>query len=177
MKQTPGIEIYPASIEDMPVIENLLEYYTYEFSESAHLDVGLNGRFGYDDLDDYWKDDSLYPYLMTIGGKYCGLALVQPGSVGSGKTGIWDMEDFFIMHRYRRRGLGTELARHVWHKHPGQWEIRVLDGNTPALQFWSAAATDQCKKVVTPSKAIVNGNSGMYYHSMCRSTPDNYLGS
>ena len=40
---------------------------------------------------------------------------------------------------------------------PGQWEIRVLDWNTPALRFWSAAATDQCKKAVTPSKAIVNG--------------------
>jgi predicted acetyltransferase len=94
---------------------------------------------------------------MTIRGKYCGFALVQPDSVVSAKTGIWDMEDFFIMRRYRRRGLGTELARQVWQKHPGQWEIRVLDGNTSALRFWSAAATEQCKKTVTPGKAIVKG--------------------
>ena len=48
----PAIEVYRAGSEDFAIVENLLEFYTYEFSESAQIDVGPDGRFGYEDLTD-----------------------------------------------------------------------------------------------------------------------------
>ena len=91
MKQEAAIKIYLASAQEMPVVANLLEFYSYEFSESAQIDVGRDGRFGYEDLEDYWKFDTLHPYLMTVEGQYGGLALVQRGSLISDnpKYGTW----------------------------------------------------------------------------------------
>jgi predicted acetyltransferase len=156
---TPEIGIYRPTAEDLPIVENLIEFYVYEFSSSAHLDVGTNGRFGYDDLADYWKLDGLYPYLMTSEGKWCGLALVQRGSVVSANADVWDMEEFFVMRRYRRGGYGTEFVRRLWRRHPGRWEIRVLETNESALQFWLVAVRAECGVKVVPSRAVVNGKN------------------
>ena len=153
----PAIEVYRAGSEDFVIVENLLEFYTYEFSESNQIDVGPDGRFGYADLTDYWNLDGLHPYLMSIGSKLSGLALVQRGSVISGSDHVWDMEEFFVMRKYRRRGYGSELTKRVWRLHPGEWEIRVLDTNRAALEFWSSAVASECGKRISPSAAVVNG--------------------
>jgi len=100
----PAIEVYRAGLEDSAIVENLLDFYTYEFSESAQIDIGPDGRFGYEDLTDYWNLDGLHPYLMSIGSKLSGLSLVQRGSVITGSKQVWDMEEFFVMRKYRRRG-------------------------------------------------------------------------
>jgi ribosomal protein S18 acetylase RimI-like enzyme len=50
---------------------------------------------------------------------------------------LWDMQHFFVMRKYRHRGLGSELARRVWCEHPGPWEVRVVENNDAALRFWS----------------------------------------
>jgi predicted acetyltransferase len=155
-RASAAIKIYRASVEDMPIVANLLEFYAYEFSESAQIDVGQDGRFGYEDLEDYWKFDTLHPYLMTVEGQYGGLALVQRGSLISDNPEVWDMEEFFIMRRYRRRGLGIALAKEVWGRHRGGWDIRVLDTNASALKFWSAAVEAECGKTVAPSLENTN---------------------
>ncbi len=71
----PAIEVYRAGSEDFAIVENLLEFYTYEFSESAQIDVGPDGRFGYEDLADYWNRTESVEFEVDIGSEVTYYAL------------------------------------------------------------------------------------------------------
>jgi hypothetical protein len=40
------------------------------------------------------------------------------------------------MRRFRHRGVGRSMATFLWNEHPGEWLVRVLEANAPALTFW-----------------------------------------
>jgi predicted acetyltransferase len=52
---------------------------------------------------------------------------------------VWDMAEFFLLRRYRGQGIGTHAAHSVWQLFPGQWQVRVMEANAPALRFWAHA--------------------------------------
>ena len=69
----------------------------------------------------------------------CAAKFLRRGSEISGTETVWDMAEFFVVRRYRRLGIGTEIAHQVWKRFPGAWEIRVLLSNRPAHRFWERA--------------------------------------
>ncbi len=135
------IEVIPATQEQQPILANLLELYAHDFSEFHNIDLGPDGRFGYRDLPLYWLQRGRYPFLVRIDGKLAGLILVKRGSEISGEEIVWDIAEFFVVRGYRRRGVGTEIARKVWRRFPGRWEIRVMESNRSAQRFWEHAIT------------------------------------
>jgi predicted acetyltransferase len=46
------------------------------------------------------------------------------------------MEQFFVLKRHRRSGVGLQLARHVFLSHPGLWEVGQMPSNAAARTFW-----------------------------------------
>jgi len=54
----------------------------------------------------------------------------------------FDLLDFFIAHKYRRRGVGREAARQVFARHQGRWEVAELAGNRAAIAFWNRVIGD-----------------------------------
>ena len=52
---------------------------------------------------------------------------------------VWDMAEFFIVRAHRRHGIGLTAAHQVWRQFSGPWQVRVMDTNRPALQFWQRA--------------------------------------
>jgi predicted acetyltransferase len=131
--------IIPASEEQSPILANLLELYAHDFSEFHALELGADGRFGYPQLPLYWRDSNRHPFLVKVDGNLAGLVLVKQGSEISSDQTVWDMAEFFIVRRYRRRGVGTGVAHDVWRRFPGCWEIRVMDSNRSALGIWRRA--------------------------------------
>ena len=156
MARSPEIEVYRATIDDRPVLEHLLELYLYDFSDIANFDVDATGRFGYPDLPNYWEIEGRYPYLATVDRKLAGFALVRLGSVITEGLEVWDMQQFFVMRKYRHKGVGSEIARRVWRKHPGQWEVRILDNNPSALKFWANVVEQEFPTQAQPVIASVN---------------------
>ena len=49
------------------------------------------------------------------------------------------MAEFFVVRRYRRRGIGTFVAHQVWRQISGRWEVRVMETNQSAHLFWAHA--------------------------------------
>jgi predicted acetyltransferase len=133
------IEVIPAGPDQEPILSNLLELYAYDFSEFRHLELGTDGRFGYKHLPRYWREPNRHPFLVRMDGKLAGLVLVKRGSEISNNETIWDMAEFFVVRGYRRRGIGTDIAHEVWRRFPGVWEVRVMESNHPAHQFWEHA--------------------------------------
>jgi predicted acetyltransferase len=135
------IAVIPATREQQPIVVNLLELYAHDFSEFHDVELGEDGRFGYPDLSLYWSEPDRFPFLVRINDKLAGVILVRKGSRISANEAVWDMAEFFIVRRYRRRGIGTHIAHEIWRKFPGPWQIRVMQVNDSAHQFWAHAIT------------------------------------
>jgi len=46
------------------------------------------------------------------------------------------IDEFFVLRKYRRRGVGAHVARTVFDRFPGHWEVSELRENTAAQAFW-----------------------------------------
>ena len=126
------VEVKVATLREKPVVAQLLELYAHDFSEFDGGDVGDDGRFGFRNFDAYWTDPDRHPFLVRVDGHLAGFALVRSGSPH-------DMAEFFVMRKYRRGGVGIEVARAVFAKFPGEWQVRQLVANTGATVFWRTA--------------------------------------
>jgi predicted acetyltransferase len=133
------IEVIPATPDQEPILANLLELYIYDFSEFLEMELGADGRFGYPNLPLFWREPGRHPFLIRVDGRWSGFVLLRQGSVISGDTAVWDLAEFFIVRRNRRRGIGMEAAHQVWRRFPGRWEVRVMEANQPAREFWKRA--------------------------------------
>lgn len=156
-KPTAHIELIAAAPEQEPIVANLLELYGHDFSEFHDLDLGDDGRFGYKNLSLYWREADRHPFLVRIDGRLAGLVLVKRGSELSGKETVWDMAEFFVIRRYRRRGVGTQIAHEVWMRFPGSWEVRVMQSNVVACNFWERAIALFTGAAMDPARVEKDG--------------------
>jgi predicted acetyltransferase len=131
------LEVLPAAREQESVLANLLELYAHDFSELRRLNLGEDGRFGYEALSLYWTEPGRYPFLVRMDGSLAGLVLVKRGAGISGAGVVWDMAEFFVVRGCRRRGVGTQAALEVWRRFRGVWEVRVMQKNDAARRFWA----------------------------------------
>ena len=130
-----GIELSKVPIEDKPVLRNLVELYMYDFSELSDRDVSDHGLFGYRYLDHYWTEPDRHPFLIRVEGKLAGFVLVR--SRWRDDAGFESsIAEFFVMRKYRRRGVGRIAARRVFDTFPGRWEVTQLSDNVVARIFW-----------------------------------------
>ena len=134
-----NIEIVRAVAEQEAIVSNLLQLYAHDFSEFHDLDLGADGRFGYNELPLYFRESGRHAFLVRKDGKLAGVILMQRGSQISRAEDVWDMTEFFVVRGCRRRGVGTEIAHRVWSQFPGKWEVRVMEANQSAHRFWERA--------------------------------------
>jgi predicted acetyltransferase len=127
-----AVEVRSADLAEKDALDQLLELYLHDLSEMTGADVGPHGRYDYRFLDDYWTEPDLHPFLIRVDGGLAGLALVASGAPH-------DMAEFFIMRKYRKRGIGTRAARAVFAMFPGEWQVRQIAANRGATMFWRSA--------------------------------------
>jgi predicted acetyltransferase len=173
VKQTPTrqpsriVEVLPASPEQEPIFANLLQLYAHDFSEFHEIEVGADGRFGYNDLPLYWRDPNRHALLVTMNGKLAGFVLVRRISDISTNELVWDLAEFFVLRGYRRHGVGTTASHQVWRRFPGLWQVRVMRSNRDGHRFWDhaiAAFTGQ-----TIESAVVEKNGKLWHYFLFES--------
>ena len=136
------IKILKAERADSSVLRQLLEYYCYDFSEYLQTDVNEHGMFAYAYLDSYWIEPGRHPYFIKVDGKYAGFILINKDFLVLDDPAGHCVAEFFIMRKYRRRGIGLSAAKSVFAMHPGQWEISLVLTNQPSLKFWHKAVDE-----------------------------------
>lgn len=150
-KPSARVELVHATQEQESIVANLLELYVHDFSEFHHVELGADGRFGYKHLSLYWSEADRYAFLVKVYGRLAGLVLVKRGSGVSGSEAVWDMGEFFVVRGYRRQGIGMMVAHEMWKGFPGPWEVRVMESNRMALDFWQRAVTTFTGEVIRPT--------------------------
>ena len=130
--------LVPAERTDLPLLENLFQFYYYDFTELLGGHVGADGRFSPPALDVYWQDSWRHPFLVRVDEHLAGFALVHHRSRITGDTGTWDVAEFFVMRQHRRRGVGSFAALELFERFRGPWEVRQIRANVAATHFWRA---------------------------------------
>ncbi len=140
----PRVGVRAAHSADRRLLEGLLQFYIYDFSEMQPADspdFEFNPRGGFEpfsDLDDYWRREGFHPLIIAVDERPAGFALINTHSHRGGAVER-NIGEFFVARKYRRRGVATLAVHQILARLPGRWEVAVAARNAAALRFWPAA--------------------------------------
>lgn len=158
-----GISLVPG--KQKAVIENLMQFYLYDFTQFLDIDVTERGSFApYPGIDEYWiMRETRFPYLITYDNKPAGFALID--RLDNNAEADFYLCEFFIMKKYRRSGLGTWASHQLFDRLRGRWKVTQVSTNTPAQAFWrktiGAYTDNHFEERVDPER----GNPSQYFSS------------
>ena len=126
------------------VLNNLMQFYIYDFSEFLNLDVEENGKYSPYPLDDYFKEENdQAAYVIKREEKYVGFVLVRlTEDLGLRQYSI---AEFFVLKKYRREGIGKSVAADIFNRHQGPWEVHQIESNPGAQIFWKRVINEYTK--------------------------------
>ena len=112
-----------AVARDAALLANLLELYLHDLSEAfPQIELGADGRFGYDKLELYWSEpERRFPFVIRYGTRVVGFVLATRGSPASDDPDVIDVAEY-------TRGAATEFERSG---SPNAW--RVFSFESPRI--------------------------------------------
>lgn len=128
------VALEQVSFEQRSVLRNLMELCQHDYSEFNGEEVNEHGLFGYRYLDHYWTEAGRYAYFVRAGGRLAGFALVR--TLEGDDSPKHSLAEFFILRKYRRRGIGGHAAGLVFGLFAGTWSVHQEAQNFPAQAFW-----------------------------------------
>src|SRR4029450_9276094 len=129
------IELRQARSHEFSILERLMQLYLYDFAAIDDWPIADDGRYGNaTTIESFWKDPQMTSFFVGGDGAVGGWVCVRPAArfAGAGHRAI---SSFSILRRHRRRGVGTEVARRVFDRYPGKWEVTQLTRNVDAQAF------------------------------------------
>ena len=133
VSSAPSFEIRSARAEEQLPVYRMLELYQHELSDVWDQDLNGHGEYGYA-LDEYWFSHESNAFVMLVDSRYAGVALVnrRPKAPGADH---W-LEQFFVIKKYRQRGIGAAAAGALFDAFPGTWQVGQMPRNHAAQAFW-----------------------------------------
>jgi predicted acetyltransferase len=128
------VEVRVASNDEQAVTMTLLDQYLRELRHFREFPVGATTAAGYPYLQDYWSEPDRFPFTLWSNDELAGFALIR--RIRDEHGWVMHLAEFFIQPQYRRQGIGQTAAVALWQQFPGRWELQVMKGNRPAIEFW-----------------------------------------
>lgn len=137
--------------EKKTIIENLLQYYFYELSVYFPRNIQEDGKYRkYTYLETYFKDSSRKAYFIKVKNQYAGFVFVNEYTVVAKENETKAIAEFFVLKQYRGEKLGTQVALNLF-KGEDNWEVKVLNKNKEAMNFWKNVITENYTQVKVTS--------------------------
>jgi predicted acetyltransferase len=143
------------------LLRNLCEHYCYDMSEFFEIDTGIDGSYSYDTASVWAKRHDVY--LAKVGHAIAGFAIIGSCDEWLGAIGTHDVQEFFIMRKFRRCGFGQSMATFLWKEHPGEWLVRVLEANALAISFWRTAISRYSFGSYREEQNVVHGRPWKFF--------------
>lgn len=130
-----NIELRRIKDNEKEIVYNLFNYYLYDMSEYTGWGIDSFGKIDFDIsiLDSYWKEDDHYPYFIICDSEIAGFSLLRKDP--SDKS-FYDIGQFFVLRKFKGKGVGRKAFELSVSKYPGKWLTRVLTENKGAMYFW-----------------------------------------
>jgi predicted acetyltransferase len=117
-------------------VERLLQLYLYDFSEIEGLRIDDTGHYRNVSPWTHWKSPHHHAFVVRVDGELAGLVLVKPATDDWSDEPTRIVDEFFIMRKFRRRGVGREVTRRLFDRLPGRWSLNQTQHNYTAQAFW-----------------------------------------
>ncbi|VVO02420.1 GNAT family N-acetyltransferase [Pseudomonas fluorescens] len=160
-----SIELHNAQRDELECIENLMQFYMYDFSEWLALEFGEHGFFSIQPKLDYWRKPSTRPFLIKADGELAGFVTIDDEVRSQGAQ--YNIGYFFVSRRYRGQGVARFVVSALLKKFPGQWQIFHIDANQPARAFWARVIPDLTKGEFTRHQLSVDGYACTLFRFQC----------
>ena len=119
----------------MPIVRRLVQLYIYDLV-GERWGVERDGTYAPPAWHrTFWRRDGRHHFIVRVHGRPAGFALVRELTVADDRVEC-EMAEFFVLRTYRRRGIGTRVARTLFARFPGPWQLSVLTWNVVARPFW-----------------------------------------
>lgn len=160
---TLSLELVPRSKKK--VIREMMQLYLYDFTYYLNIELNEKGRFPeYPDLDEFWsRPGRKFPYLIYSGYHIAGFALVD--RLGAGEAADYYMTEFFVLHKYRRAGVGKWAANQLFDHYPGRWKVTQVSTNIPAQTFWRRIIGEYTNDNYREQLELDHGGPSQYFNS------------
>jgi len=136
------INLRVATDSDKLILKNLQQFYLHDLSEyTINLDVDVNGLFENNDIDIFYEKDALIPLVIEYEKIVVGfILLATPPYTLQGADYV--INDFFILRKYRGRGLGKVVAKELFKARLGKYAMMQLINNQTAISFWKIVLSE-----------------------------------
>lgn len=135
------IKLIPATRVDYPIIQNMGRFYVYDMSEymgnAEGWEIPEDGLYECIEFKKYWEDKNSFPFLIRYENEIVGFVIVD--KKGSVPETEFNMAQFFILRKFKNKGIGQYVAHQCFKQFPGEWEVMVMPGNEGAYRFWRVA--------------------------------------
>ena len=133
-----GVAVIPVPAEQKEVLQNLMQAYLHDMSEYNGIDPDEHGVFQLSQYFElYWTESTRFPFKIMVDQKLAGFALVRVI-----EPGTHSIAEFFVLRKYRGKGVGKKTAIHLFNYFPGNWHVCQDAENIPSQTFWRRVIGD-----------------------------------
>lgn len=123
-----GFSLEEITPSNQNVYDNLSQVYEMEFSNQTGFDPDQNGHYP---IATKCPDEGIRGWILRDEkGCPAGFTIIQT------LDNRMDIQEFFVTHKHRRFGVGTEFAAAIMQQYPGPWQLRELLTSPWATPFW-----------------------------------------
>lgn len=156
-----SVELHAAHRDELETIENLMQFYTYDFSECLPLELGDHGLFSLQSMTDYWRDPATRAYLIRVDGKLAGFVTLDNHTHLPGAE--HNIGYLFVTRRFRGQGVAKFVVSTLLSRFPGQWQIFHINANAPAQAFWAKVMPGLCPAGFSLHQLTIQGHPCTLY--------------
>ncbi len=128
--QKNKMKLKKAREKDTKLIDSLFQLFAHDMSATTPIDVNEFGRFpDVDGLDLYTDSDLYISHIILVDEKVAGLSVVRHDDINY-------LRHFFILRKYRNKGLAYKAASELFDLLEGSFRISTMDHNENAIGFW-----------------------------------------
>jgi len=155
------ITILPISFSEKEILRNLIEKYEYENSQYEKTEVNDYGLYEYKYLDHYWTDENRYAYFIKANSKLVGFILFNDYRYYNEIEANYCIAEFFIMHKYKKMGIGKYVVKYITNKYKGKWQVGYNPNNNIGKIFWNKVV----REITNGKYRIINNNNTHLYEN------------
>ena len=131
------IKLEKVKKEEKAILNNLLEYYQYDFNIFYNDDLNEKGRFEFINTDKYFDKLENQAFFVKVDEKYAGFILISKSTEYENKGSF--IEEFWIMPKYRKGMFSFQVLKKLSNIIKGKIEFIVLKENKrwfKTLNYW-----------------------------------------
>jgi predicted acetyltransferase len=125
------VALHPCGAEDLDVVARLVDENRRDLA--AFRPYAAAEDDPYEHLEAYVREPGREACLVRVDDELAGFTMTRVL-----ETTEREVVEFFVVRRWRRQGVGQQVAATMLRRHPGRWLVTHDEANAPAARFWPA---------------------------------------